>query len=95
MIEMFESTHWYVVYNYLAGGHPPLILQLLVINTIFFVWFIIKRMRGQIVAKNRHASFHVQELLIFSNALILMQDQYLPFLQHRVMPIVDKVQRML
>ena len=95
MYDLFMRAQWFELYNYFASGNPPLILQLLVLNTIFFVWLIIKRLRGQHVPKMRLTSFHMQELLIFANVLVLMQGQYLPFLQQRVMPVVDHVQRML
>ena len=94
MFDMFTRTHWFVIYDYFAGGHPPLILQLLALNTIFFVWFIIKRLRG-LEPKKRHSSYHLQEILIFVNVMVLLQDQYMPFVSHRIMPMVDHVQRLL
>ena len=78
--DMFWAADWDGLYAFFARGHPPLMLQLLAINTIFMVLFIIRK------ATRPHAMRHttsliVQGMLIFANAAIAFQDYALPVLR--------------
>jgi hypothetical protein len=85
VIHAFETAPWHVIYDFFAKGDPPLALQLLALNTVFFVLFIIRRMRGA-RAMRPSAATTVQALLIFANCLILLQDDITrtvrPYLQY-------------
>jgi hypothetical protein len=78
MQNMFERTNWEGAYNFLTSGSPPLILELLAINTIFLVLFILRRMTG-IYSRKAHTSYLVQILLIASNVGVLMQGELAPY----------------
>ncbi len=78
MIELFKRTHWEVWYETLTKGNPPLIMQLLAINSVIFIFLIIRRMRGRSAVKNGVGQM-IQALLIGANLVILTQDQFMPF----------------
>jgi len=67
---------WYL----LNSGHPPIIVQLLCINTLLMIVFIFKRMRRQSVAR-RHTSYIIQWLLLFSCFAVVCEEQWLPAMQ--------------
>jgi hypothetical protein len=72
MIELFQRARWDQAYQFLASGDPPMILRLLAINTLFLVFYIIRRAR--VPHRMRDSTvLQVQVLLVFANALILMQ----------------------
>ena len=75
-IENFKNARWQDIYEFLVSGNPPLLVDLLILNTIFLAFFIYKKSRGG----NRHyqTSFTVQALLIAANCLIMFQPQLLP-----------------
>ena len=72
MLQLFLSTQWDEIYDFFAAGHPPLITQLLLLNTICFALWIARRMRGAPALRPATATY-VQSLLLFSNALILFE----------------------
>lgn len=81
MLQKFLNAPWWQLSDFLTRGQPPLAFQLLIINTIFFILFIIRRMRNE-RALHRSAAIQVQSLLIVSNALILFQEQITAALRH-------------
>ena len=85
MLDLFERTNWESAYFFLTAGSPPLIVQLLVINTIFLILFILRRVTG-IYTRKAHTSYIVQSLLILGNIAVLMQSELTPiaskFLTH-------------
>ena len=68
----FQQSDWDEVYAFLAQGSPPLAIQILIINTIFFMLWIVRRMRG-VPALRRETSIAVQAILIIANLAILFQ----------------------
>jgi hypothetical protein len=79
MFELFERARWDQAYDYLASGDPPMIAKLLAINTIFFIFYIIRRTR--VDYKMRQSTvMQVQALLIAANVLILFQRDILNLL---------------
>jgi hypothetical protein len=75
MLDLFYEVRWHEIYAFFAEGEPPLALQLLVVNTIFFMVFIQRRMRGARSLRSETAMV-VQGLLLFANAAILFQDYF-------------------
>jgi len=73
MLDLFYQARWRELYAVLAEGNPPLAVQLLVVNTIFFVVFIMRRARGARSLRSETATT-VQGLLIFANAVVVFQD---------------------
>ncbi len=78
MLDLFERTGWDSAYIFLTSGRPPLILELLAINTIFLILFILRRITG-VYNKKAHTSYLVQTLLIFANVAVLMQNDITPY----------------
>ena len=72
MFELFQRARWDQAYDYLASGDPPMIAKLLAINTIFFILYIVRKMR--VDHKLRESTVvQVQALLLVANVLILFQ----------------------
>lgn len=72
MFELFHRARWDQAYHFLESGDPPMILRLLAINTLFLVFYIIRR--AKVPHRMRDSSvMQVQALLVLANALILMQ----------------------
>lgn len=78
MLELFERTNWDSAYFFLTSGSPSLMIQLLAINTIFLILFILRRMTG-VYNRKAHTSYIVQALLIIGNAAVLMQSELTPY----------------
>lgn len=72
MFELFQRARWDQAFDYLASGDPPMIARLLAINTIFFILYIVRKMR--VDHKMRESTVvQVQALLLVANVLILFQ----------------------
>ncbi|MGB8312861.1 MAG: hypothetical protein WCE69_00065, partial [Aestuariivirga sp.] len=56
MLELFREARWDELYAFFAAGNPPLVLQLLVLNTIVFMVFMLRRMRGVRTLRSETAS---------------------------------------
>jgi hypothetical protein len=72
MLELFREARWDELYAFFAAGNPPLVLQLLVLNTIVFMVFMLRRMRGVRTLRSETASM-VQSLLLFTNMLVIFE----------------------
>lgn len=81
MFELATRARWDQLYDVLARGDPPMAVRILVLNTLFFILFAIRRSRG-VHAMRRETAIRVQGLLIAANALVLFQDQILDFMRH-------------
>ena len=68
----FQQSDWDEVYAFFAQGSPPLAIQILIVNTIFFMLWIVRRMRGA-PALRRETSIAVQAILVIANLAILFQ----------------------
>jgi len=68
---------WTEAYAFLAQGLPPLAIQILAVNTIFFILWIVRRMRGA-PALRRETSIALQTILILANLAILVQKDLPP-----------------
>jgi hypothetical protein len=73
MLELFQDARWDELSAFFAKGNPPLIAQILAINTIVFMLFIVRRMRGASTLRSETASL-VQSLLLVANMLAIFQD---------------------
>ena len=78
MYDLAERVRWQDIYDLLSSGYPPLILQLLAINMIFLILFILRRIWGRQSSEN--TSHTIQFLLILANCLIVYEQKWLPLL---------------
>jgi hypothetical protein len=74
--DILFNARWQDLYTFFAAGNPPLALQLMVINTIILVWYIVRRARGKHPLHTQTA-FVIQGLLIASNMFIMFAPQVL------------------
>jgi hypothetical protein len=79
MLKTIIDAPWQQAFDVLASGNPPMIVRILAINTVFFVLFTIRRVRGAPVMPT-HTAIMVQSLLICANMMILYQDTILHLL---------------
>ncbi len=73
MLNLFYQARWGEMFAFLSEGNPPLVVQLLTVNTIFFVVFILRRARGARSLRSETA-MTIQGLLIGANCVVLFQD---------------------
>lgn len=70
---ILNAPYWQLI-GFLGRGDPPLIIKILAINTIFFMLFIVRRMRGVPTMRN-NVAIRVQTMLIIANALFVFQQE--------------------
>jgi hypothetical protein len=94
MIEYIKQAHWDDIYTVLMTGNPPLALQLLIVNLVFFLIFAFRRLRGK-KTKQNNASYFVHGLIVFANAALLFEGSSMPYyfnsclqLWHKFMQLV-------
>lgn len=72
-MNLFWAADWDGLYRILSTGNPPLAVQLLILNTIFLVFYILR----QATAKHRMRSHTVQFIQLFllvANLGVVFQD---------------------
>lgn len=74
MLDSITNAPWQDGVDFLASGSPPMILRILALNTIFFILFLVRRMRGA-PAMRPDTAIMVQSTLIASNMMVMFQDQ--------------------
>lgn len=91
MIENFINAPWGQWIVLLSKGNPPLALQFLLINGVFFLIFAFRRLRG---IRTRHANtaYVIHGILIMVNTAILYQDQLYPYYRYNILGFIHKVQ---
>jgi hypothetical protein len=75
--------------DFLLSGHPTILAQLLVINTVLMIMFIIRRLRGQNYSV-RHVTYVLQWILLFGNLIVLMEQQWMPMADDGIHAIMWK-----
>ena len=73
MVDLFLHAPWNELYAFFTKGQPPLVFQVLLLNTVFFALFMARRLRGARTMRHETA-ITVQSLLILANALIMFRD---------------------
>jgi fumarate reductase subunit C len=71
-LDILQRAHWADFYNFFMSGQPPIILRLLLLNTIFMVYVIIKRIRAKRKI-DATSSLVVQGLLIVANFAVMLE----------------------
>jgi uncharacterized protein (DUF983 family) len=79
MLELLNRTRWDQAYDFLAAGDPPMMLRILGVNTLFFIFYMIRRTQINFPMK-QHTVIQVQAFLLLANALILFQHDIIGFL---------------
>jgi len=72
--KLFDAADWDGLYRVLAKGNPPLALQLLALNTIFVVLFIVRRATAKHRMRNQTAEI-IQLFLLIANLAVVFQEQ--------------------
>ncbi len=86
MGNLFEGPHWTMAYEFLTAGDPPLVTQMLVLNTVVLIFWMVRRMRGASAMRYQTANM-VQGLLIFANCMVLLNGDFKFFDVSRFMNI--------
>jgi hypothetical protein len=71
MSGLFEQGMWLEAYRVLASGEPPIMLQLLVFNTIMMVFWHLRRKQGLWTIR-RETAIGLQVALLVGNIVILL-----------------------
>ena len=79
MFDLIKRARWDQAYDVLASGDPPMISRILALNTVFFIFFIIRRANGLRPMKETFV-LQVQVLLLAANCLILFQGRIMQFI---------------
>lgn len=87
MLDLFREARWDELYAFFAKGNPPLMAQLLALNTIVFMIFIVRRMRGARTLRAETASM-VQSLLLVANMLAVFQENIIYSLEWLVSALI-------
>ncbi len=74
MIDQIINAPWWQLTDFLTKGDPPLIVELMLINTVFLIVLIIRRAKG-LPTMRTETVIQVQGLVILANAMVLFQDQ--------------------
>ena len=79
MIELFKRARWDQAYDFLASGDPPMIGRIMVLNTIFLIFLIVRRANG-LKPMKESGLLPVQALLLLANFLVLFQNSIQQFI---------------
>ena len=79
---------------FLTSGHPPVLFQVLAINTIIMMMIIFRRGHGK-GSMRRHVSYVLQWILILGNLAVFCQEQWMPYYQEGESLMVNHVSHML
>jgi hypothetical protein len=74
MIEQILNAPWWQLTDFFANGSPPLIVELMLVNTIFLIVLIIRRAKG-LDTMRTEAIIQVQGLVILANFMVMFQEQ--------------------
>lgn len=74
--DLFWSADWGGLYRAFAKGSPPLLVQLLALNTIVFTLYVVRGMTSKHRMRSTTREI-VQALLILVNFVVIFQDQTL------------------
>jgi hypothetical protein len=90
MVELFKHTNWSVWYDVLAKGNPPLALQFLLINSLFFIIFAFRRLRGK-RSHHNNVVYFVHGVLLLANAGVIFQGDLAPYYQRNILEFWHKL----
>jgi hypothetical protein len=71
-IDHFKNARWGDLYAFFAQGNPPLVLQLLILNTIFLGFIVYRRATGKFRMR-KSSVFAIQMMLVATNVIFMFQ----------------------
>lgn len=74
MLDKIANAPWWQMADFFTKGNPPLIVEMMLLNTIFLIVVIIRRAKG-LPTMRMESVLRVQALVILANAMVLFQDQ--------------------
>ena len=84
MWQAILQARWAELYAFFSAGNPPVITQILVLNTLIFLVHLIRKARGANRMRPQTANY-VQAMLIAANTFLVFQ-------HHLGLPELPKVQ---
>ena len=72
----FWSADWDGLYRILAKGNPPLALQLLAVNTLFLVFYIVRQATAKHRMRNQTVEVIQLFLLVANLGVVFQEDAY-------------------
>ncbi len=77
--DLYQRLQISEIQYFLLNGQPPVVLQLLVVNSIFMIFIIMRRMRTE---KNKTVGIGMtlQWILLFTNLVVVCQQNVTPYL---------------
>jgi hypothetical protein len=91
MLEQIRNAPWRDLYVVLSKGNPPLAIQFLLINFLFFMVYAVRRLRGHKTRKN-NLPYLAHGLMFVLNMVILYQTDVYPIYREQVMLFWHKIQ---
>lgn len=76
--ELITHAPWHEFYGFFLKGNPPLIVLLMAMNTVFFILFVIRRIRGKQTFRASTA-YIIQGLVVLSNFFVIYHSQIFQF----------------
>ena len=74
MLDQIMNAPWWQLTDFFTKGNPPVIVEVMLLNTIFLIVVIIRR-AGGLETMRTQTVIQVQGLVILANAMVLFQDQ--------------------
>jgi hypothetical protein len=81
------------IQRFLTSGHPPVLFQVLAVNTIIMMMIIFKRSRGK-GSMRRHVTYVLQWILILGNLAVFCEEQWMPYFDNGRSMIVERYYHM-
>jgi hypothetical protein len=82
------QSQWQMFKTFFLSGEPPLVVQLLILNTFFFIYLLYKRVKRKPSGPSAMIN-NLQLLLIGANLLVVMQgDIFATTWEHIVRTVV-------
>ena len=75
-IENFQNARWDELYAFFAQGNPPLVLQLLLLNTVFLAFVVYRRVTSKFQVR-KSSALMFQAFLILINLAFMFQKETL------------------
>ncbi len=79
---------------FLTSGHPTILFQVLIVNTIIMMIIIFRQGRGK-GSMRRNASYVLQWILILGNLAVFCEEQWVPYYQRSESLMVNHVKEIL
>ena len=74
IFDIFWEAHWDELWAFFSNGNPPLLVILLALNTVFFIVFMLRRIRGAHSMRPEMAST-IQSVLLAANMFAIFHDE--------------------